>query len=154
MNVQRGSVVDRPRPEELHSRLTGDLLHAECGTRRQRGAEGSTTPANYRSRGTCIDSCIGFLRLLRKRLLARPSCDDGDPRLSYRCLGISHGRRRESRFRSPGGSHRDDWFVDNLLSMTIRLEDETWAIALRVVPPDWWDTRTDELAAPAHAAKP
>jgi hypothetical protein len=70
---------------------------------------------------------------------------------------LTYGRRRGSRFRSPGGSHRDDWFVDNLLSMTriaIRLEDETWAIALRVVPPDWWDTRTDELAAPAHAAKP
>jgi hypothetical protein len=69
---------------------------------------------------------------------------------------LAYGRRRGSRFRSPGGSHRDDWFVDNLLSMTriaIRLEDETWAIALRVVPPDWWDTRTDELAAPAHAAE-
>ena len=69
---------------------------------------------------------------------------------------LAYGRRRGSRFRSPGGSHRGDWFVDNLLSMTriaIRLEDETWAIALRVVPPDWWDTRTDELAAPAHAAE-
>jgi hypothetical protein len=70
---------------------------------------------------------------------------------------LAYGRRRGSRFRSPGGSHRDDWFVDNLLSMTriaIRLEDETWAIALRVVPPDWWDMRTDELAAPAHSAEP
>jgi hypothetical protein len=70
---------------------------------------------------------------------------------------LAYGRRRGSRFRSPGGIHRDDWFVDNLLSMTriaIRLENETWAIALRVVPPDWWDTRTDELAAPAHAAEP
>ena len=70
---------------------------------------------------------------------------------------LAYGRRRGSRFRSPGGSHRDDWFVDNLLSMTriaVHLEDETWAIALRVVPPDWWDVRTDELAAPAHAAKP
>ena len=67
---------------------------------------------------------------------------------------LAYGTRRGSRFRSPGGSHRDDWFVDNLFSMTriaIRLEDETWAIALRVVPPDWWDMRTDELAAPAHA---
>jgi hypothetical protein len=70
---------------------------------------------------------------------------------------LTYGRRRGSRFRSPGGNHRDDWFVDNLLSMTriaIRLEDETWAIALRVVPPDWWDTRTDQLAAPAHAVQP
>jgi hypothetical protein len=70
---------------------------------------------------------------------------------------LAYGRRRGSRFRTPGGSHRDDWFVDNLLSMTriaIRLEDETWAIALRVVSPDWWDARTDELAAPAHAAQP
>lgn len=68
---------------------------------------------------------------------------------------LAYGTRRGSRFRSPGGSHSDDWFVDNLLSMTriaIRLEGETWAIALRVVPPDWWDMRTDELAAPAHAA--
>jgi hypothetical protein len=70
---------------------------------------------------------------------------------------LASGRRRGGRFRSPGGSHRDDWFVDNLLSMTriaIRLEGKTWAIALRVVPPDWRDMRTDELAAPAHAAKP
>jgi hypothetical protein len=69
---------------------------------------------------------------------------------------LAYGTRRGSRFRSPGGSHRDDWFVDNLISMTriaIRLEDETWTIALRVVPPDWWDMRTDELAAPAHATK-
>jgi hypothetical protein len=69
---------------------------------------------------------------------------------------LAYGRRRGSRFRSPGGSHRDDWFVDNLLSMTriaIGLEDETWAIALRVVPPDWWDARTDELAAPAHGSR-
>jgi hypothetical protein len=64
------------------------------------------------------------------------------------------GTRRGSQFRAPGGSHSDDWFVDNLLSMTriaIRLESQTWAIALQVVPPDWWDLRTDELAAPAHA---
>jgi hypothetical protein len=70
---------------------------------------------------------------------------------------LAYGTRRGSRFRSPGGSHSDDWFIDNLLSMTriaIRLEDETWAIALDVVPPNWWDKRTDELAAPAHAATP
>jgi hypothetical protein len=70
---------------------------------------------------------------------------------------LAHGARRGSRFRAPGGAHNDDWFIDNLLSMTriaIRLEDETWAIALRVVPPDWWDTRTDELAAPAHSVTP
>jgi hypothetical protein len=70
---------------------------------------------------------------------------------------LAHGTRRGSRYRSPGGSHADDWFIDNLLSMTriaIQLEDETWALALRIVPPDWWDKRTDELAAPAHAANP
>ena len=70
---------------------------------------------------------------------------------------LTYGTRRGSRFRSPGGSHSDDWFIDNLLSMTriaIRLEDETWALALHVVPPGWWDKRTDELAAPAHAATP
>jgi hypothetical protein len=70
---------------------------------------------------------------------------------------LAYGTRRGSRFRSPGGSHRDDWFVDNLLSMTriaIRLEEETWAIALEVVPPQWWDKRTDELAAPANAVTP
>jgi hypothetical protein len=67
---------------------------------------------------------------------------------------LAFGTRRGSQFRAPGGSHSDDWFVDNLLSMTriaIRLESQTWAIALQVVPPDWWDLRTDELAAPAHA---
>lgn len=70
---------------------------------------------------------------------------------------LEHGARRGSRFRTPGGAHNDDWFIDNLLSMTriaIQLEDETWAIALQVVPPDWWDARTDELAAPAHADLP
>jgi hypothetical protein len=67
---------------------------------------------------------------------------------------LAYGVRRGSQFREPGGAHRDDWFVDNFLSMTriaILLERETWAIALSVVPPDWWDMRTDELAAPAHA---
>lgn len=67
---------------------------------------------------------------------------------------LAYGVRRGSQFRRPGGAHRDDWFVDNFLSMTriaVRLERETWAIALSVVPPDWWDLRTDELAAPAHA---
>ena len=70
---------------------------------------------------------------------------------------LAYGTRRGSRFRSPGGIHSDDWFIDNFLSMTriaIRLEDETWAIALHLVPPGWWDLRTDELAAPAHAAAP
>jgi hypothetical protein len=70
---------------------------------------------------------------------------------------LAYGVRRGSRFREPGGVHRDDWFVDNFLSMTriaIHLERETWAIALSVVPPGWWDTRTDELAAPAHAPSP
>ena len=70
---------------------------------------------------------------------------------------LAYGVRRGSQFREPGGIHRDDWFVDNFLSMTriaIRLERETWAIALRVVPPNWWDLRTDELAAPAHAPTP
>jgi hypothetical protein len=27
---------------------------------------------------------------------------------------LTYGRRRGSRFRSPGGSHRDNWFFDNL----------------------------------------
>jgi hypothetical protein len=67
---------------------------------------------------------------------------------------LAYGTRRGSQFRAPGGSHSDDWFIDNLLSMSriaLRLEVETWAIALQVVPPGWWDDRTDELAAPAHA---
>src|SRR3954465_96399 len=69
---------------------------------------------------------------------------------------LAYGVRRGSQFRRPGGAHRDDWFVDNFLSMTriaVRLERETWAIALSVVPSDWWDLRTDELAAPAHAVR-
>jgi len=36
--------------------------------------------------------------------------------------------------------------------IVIQLEDKAWALARRVVPPDWWGKRTDELAAPAHAA--
>jgi hypothetical protein len=67
---------------------------------------------------------------------------------------LAYERRRGSRFRSPGGGHRDDRFVENLLSMTsvaARLEDGTWATGLSVVPPDWADIRTDELAAPARA---
>jgi hypothetical protein len=69
---------------------------------------------------------------------------------------LAYGIRRGSQFRAPGGSHTDDWFIDNLLSMSriaLRLEAETWAIALQVVPPDWWDHRTDQLAAPAHAQR-
>jgi hypothetical protein len=69
---------------------------------------------------------------------------------------LAYGTRRGSQFRAPGGSHTNDWFIDNLLSMSriaLRLEAETWAIALQVVPPDWWDHRTDELAAPAHAQR-
>jgi hypothetical protein len=69
---------------------------------------------------------------------------------------LAYGTRRGSQFRAPGGSHTDDWFIDNLLSMSriaLRLEAETWAIALQVVPPDWWDHRTDQLAAPAHAQR-
>jgi hypothetical protein len=31
---------------------------------------------------------------------------------------LAHGTRRGSRFRAPGGAHSDDWFIDNLLSMT------------------------------------
>jgi hypothetical protein len=31
---------------------------------------------------------------------------------------LAFGTRRGSQFRAPGGSHSDDWFVDNLLSMT------------------------------------
>jgi hypothetical protein len=67
---------------------------------------------------------------------------------------LQQGARRGRQFRSPGGAHADDWFVDNLLSMLIiaaELEGETWALALRVVSPEWWDRRTDELAAAAHA---
>jgi hypothetical protein len=69
---------------------------------------------------------------------------------------LAYGTRRGSQFRAPGGSHADDWFIDNLLSMSriaLRLESETWGIALQVVPPGWWDHRTDELAAPAHAQR-
>jgi hypothetical protein len=69
---------------------------------------------------------------------------------------LAYGTRRGSQFRAPGGSHAYDWFIDNLLSMSriaLRLEAETSAIALQVVPPDWWDDRTDELAAPAHAQR-
>ena len=69
-------------------------------------------------------------------------------------IGSLAGLRQTTRepISGSGGRHRNDWFVDNLLSMTriaIRLEDETWTIALRVVPPAWWDNRTDD-SPPQH----
>jgi hypothetical protein len=65
------------------------------------------------------------------------------------------GRPRRE-FRAPGGEEHDEWFVDNVVTtMTIAatLEDETWELALRLVPPDWWDRRTTSLAAATHARR-
>jgi hypothetical protein len=36
------------------------------------------------------------------------------------------------------------------LNVAVSLEDETWGLALRVVPPEWWDQHTVQLAAAAH----
>jgi hypothetical protein len=65
------------------------------------------------------------------------------------------GRPRRE-FRAPGGDQADEWFIDNVITtinIAVTLEDQTWTLALRVVPPDWWDRRTGDLAA-AGAAGP
>jgi hypothetical protein len=67
-------------------------------------------------------------------------------------------RGRASReFSSPGGEAEDEWFVDNLIgtiNIGAGLEDETWDLALRILPQAWWDRRTVELAAATRAAAP
>jgi hypothetical protein len=90
------------------------------------------------------------VRCRQDRLLAQAALS----RLDVANEESVHCVRRGREFRVPGGAHADEWFADNTLSMlsvAALLENETWAMALRVVSPDWWDRRTDELAAPAHA---
>src|SRR3984893_2479385 len=75
---------------------------------------------------------------------------------SYRLTdprGIRGRARRE--YSSPGGEAEDEWFVDNLIGTIIigaTLEDATWDLLLRVLPQEWWDRRTAELAAATRAA--
>jgi hypothetical protein len=69
--------------------------------------------------------------------------------------GLRSRARRE--YSSPGGEADDEWFVDNLIgtiNIGAGLEDATWDLALRVLPQEWWDRRTAELAAAARAAGP
>jgi hypothetical protein len=69
--------------------------------------------------------------------------------------GLRGRVRRE--YSSPGGEAEDEWFVDNLIgtiNIGAGLEDETWDLALRILPQDWWDRRTVQLAAAARAARP
>lgn len=66
------------------------------------------------------------------------------------------GRRGRPRreYLAPGGEEHDNWFVDNLVTtmhIAATLEDETWDLALRVVPEDWWNRRTTSLAAATRA---
>jgi hypothetical protein len=59
------------------------------------------------------------------------------------------GRPRRE-YGAPGGEEHDEWFVDNLvttMNIAAFLENETWELALRLVPEDWWDRRTTSLAA-------
>ena len=66
----------------------------------------------------------------------------------------ARGRREYS---SPGGEAEDEWFVDNLIgtiNIGAGLEDATWDLALRVLPQEWWDRRTAELAAAARTSHP
>ena len=65
------------------------------------------------------------------------------------------GRRGQPRreYRTGGGEQDDEWFLNNLLAtlnVAVSLEDETWQLALRVLPEAWWDERTLRLAAAAH----
>jgi nitrogen fixation protein FixH len=67
--------------------------------------------------------------------------------------GLRGRVRRE--YSSPGGEAEDEWFVDNLIgtiNIGAGLEDETWDLALQVLPQDWWDRRTVQLAAAARGA--
>ena len=67
-------------------------------------------------------------------------------------------RGRASReYSSPGGEAEDEWFVDNLIgtiNIAAGLEDETWDLALRILPQAWWDRRTAELAAATRTSRP
>ena len=65
------------------------------------------------------------------------------------------GRRGQPRreYGAAGGDQDDEWFLNNLLAtlnVAVSLEDETWQLALRVLPEAWWDERTLRLAAAAH----
>ena len=66
------------------------------------------------------------------------------------------GRARRE-YSSPGGEADDEWFVDNLIgtiNIGASLEDATWDLALRILPQQWWDRRTAELAAAALTRRP
>ena len=79
-------------------------------------------------------------------------------REGYRLTDPRGLRGRASReYASPGGEAEDEWFVDNLIgTMNIGagLEDETWDLALRILPQAWWDRRTAELAAATRTSRP
>src|SRR5258708_18098368 len=69
--------------------------------------------------------------------------------------GLRGRVRRE--YLSPGGEAEDEWFVDNLIgtiNIGAGLEDATWHLALRLLPQQWWDRRTAELAAATRASRP
>jgi uncharacterized membrane protein len=68
--------------------------------------------------------------------------------------GIRGRARRE--YSASGGEAEDEWFVDNLIGTIIigaTLEDATWDLLLRILPQEWWDRRTAELAAATRAAR-
>jgi hypothetical protein len=75
-------------------------------------------------------------------------------RYGYRMMDPRGQRGKPRReYQSAGGEQDDEWFLDNVLAtlnVAVSLEDETWGLALRVVPSDWWDQRTARLAAAAH----
>ena len=69
--------------------------------------------------------------------------------------GLRGRVRRE--YASPGGEAEDEWFVDNLIgtiNIGAGLEDATWDLALSLLPQQWWDRRTAELAAAARTSRP
>jgi hypothetical protein len=75
-------------------------------------------------------------------------------RYGYR-MTDPRGRRDRSRreYLAAGGERDDEWFLDNVLatlSIAVSLEDDTWQLALQVLPESWWDERTLRLSAAAH----
>jgi uncharacterized membrane protein len=69
--------------------------------------------------------------------------------------GFRNRARRE--YSAPGGEADDEWFVDNLIgtiNIGAALEDATWDLALSILPQEWWDRRTTEIAAAARTRRP
>ena len=55
---------------------------------------------------------------------------------------------------STGGTNTANAYAGKTIKIGASLEDATWDLALRLLPEEWWDRRTVELAAATRAARP